>query len=186
MTDTATAYPCLLPLLPERTPILFGAAMCLCKQAHLLPHGSETISCQWLISWGFLGKLLSNAIRLCPFLLPACSCRSRAVSGAAISQARKHMHQVRRQHAEDGKEERAKPWDGMAPSLNSLTSHGCLLPASRLPMGEKKSLFYTDPIYHTHTYKERERSKDPDAGKDWGQEKRTTEDEMGWMASLTQ
>ena len=29
--------------------------------------------------------------------------------------------------------------------------------------------------------------KDPDAGKDWGQEEKgTTEDEMGWMASLTQ
>ena len=129
MADTATAYPCLLPLLPKRTPILFGAAMCLCKQAHL-PHGSETISCQWLISWGFLGKLFSNAIRLCPFLLPACSCRSRAISGAAISQARKRMHQGRRQHAEDGKEERAKSWDGMASSLNSLTSHG--LPAACL------------------------------------------------------
>ena len=28
--------------------------------------------------------------------------------------------------------------------------------------------------------------KDPDAGKGWGQEKRSTEDENGWMASLTQ
>ena len=30
-------------------------------------------------------------------------------------------------------------------------------------------------------------AKDPDAGRDWGQEEKgTTEDEMGWMASPTQ
>ena len=43
MADTATPTQCLPPLLPERTPILSGAAMCLCKQAHLRG-GSDTVS----------------------------------------------------------------------------------------------------------------------------------------------
>ena len=94
--------------------------------------------CQWLISWGFLGKLLPYGIRLCPFLLPTCSCRQckcRAGSeqpcpsqGNLCTQADSNMLKMAKRNEKS---------PGMALSLNSLTSHG--LPASRLPMGEKKN-----------------------------------------------
>ena len=61
---------------------------------------------------------------------------------------------------------------------------GCLLPASRLPIGEKKSLFYIDPIYHTHTYKERERDlKTLMLGKIEG--RRKGQQRMRWLDGIT-
>lgn len=92
--------------------------------------------CQWLISWGFLGKLLPCGIRPCPFLLLTCSRRQyrcRAGSATAVSQSWKLTREGRIQNAEDGKEKREKTW--VALSLNSFASHE--MPASRLPTGEK-------------------------------------------------
>lgn len=127
MANTATPTQCLPPLLPERTLILSGAAMCLCKQAHL-PWWKWHSFCQWLMAEGFWGKLLSNGIRLCPYLLPACSCRSRAVSEAAISQARKCMHQNGLQHAEDEREEKPRKSLGGHHRWTASPAMGCLLP----------------------------------------------------------
>ena len=49
------------------------------------------------------------------------------------------MHQGRLQHAEDGKGDREKPWEGTIIEQPHQPWAACrLLPASGLPMGEKK------------------------------------------------
>lgn len=66
--------------------------------------------CQWLIKWGFLGKLSPCGIRPRPFLFPIRSSRKdRAGSRAAMSQSWKLIYEARLQHAEDSTGKRKGP-----------------------------------------------------------------------------